>query len=84
MFIDLIHSRKDPTDTQKLHYHHSSLRDEHLNIIKNLHISTENYKVTLELLKERYDNKLIISVYNIQNILNDNTKYSASVKNIST
>lgn len=84
MFICLNHSTKDFRDILKLHHLHSPLKDEPLNNIKNLPISTENYKVTLQLLKVRYNQKLIISEQHIKNMLNMNTIDREFVKNITT
>ena len=69
MFLELVHVRTDLTDIQKLHYLHSSLRDEALNVIKSLPITHNNYAVAIELLKARYDSKLIVSEYHVGNVL---------------
>ena len=42
-------SRVDLTNIQKLHYLHTSLKGEALEIIKNLPITNENYHVALDL-----------------------------------
>ena len=61
--------RTDLTDIQKLHYLHSSLRDEALNVIKSLPITHDNYAVAIDLLRARYDSKLIVLAYHIGNVL---------------
>ena len=38
IFLELIHVKADLTDIQKLHYLHSSLHGEALNVIKSLHM----------------------------------------------
>ena len=69
IFLELIHVRTDLTDIQKLHYLHSSLSDEALNVIKSLPITHENYAVAIDLLRSRYDSKLIVSAHHIGNVL---------------
>ena len=61
IFVELIHVRTDLTDIQKLHYLHSSLSGEALNVIKSIPITHENYAVAIDVLKNRYDSKLIVS-----------------------
>ena len=83
MFNDLVDSRVDLTNIQKLHYLHTSLKGEALEIIKNLPITNENYYVALDLLKNRFDNKLIISLHHVENILKINSIDKESANNIS-
>lgn len=83
MFHDLVHSRHDLTNIQKMHYLHSSLKDEALNTIKSLPITNENYSVALELLRDRFDNNLVISAHHIQNILKINNIEKETLSDIS-
>ena len=69
MFVELVHVRTDLTSIQKFHYLHSSLRDEALNVIKSLPITHENYTVAIELLRARYDSRLIVTAYYVANVL---------------
>ena len=69
IFVKLIHIRTDLTDIQKLHYLHSSLSGEALNVIKSIPITHENYAVAIDVLKNRYDSKLIVSAHHIGNVL---------------
>ena len=69
IFLELIHARNDLTNIQKLHYLHSSLTDEALNVIKSLPITHENYAVAIDLQKNRYDSKLIVSAHHVGNVL---------------
>ena len=52
-FESLIHENKTLSDVQKLQYLKSCLKKEAGNIISDLCINNENYKVALELLKKR-------------------------------
>ena len=69
IFNDLVHSRSDLTPVQKLHYLHSSVKCEPLDLIKSLPICQENYVIALNLLSERYNNPFILAKYYIQNLL---------------
>lgn len=59
-FNSLINKNTSLDDIQKFHYLISCLEGEALNLVTSLEISTQNYKVALDLLKDRYDNKRII------------------------
>lgn len=69
LFVDLVHSRHDLSNLQKLHYLHASLRDEALHVIRELPITNENYDIALGLLRDRYDNKFLISTHYVQQLL---------------
>ena len=83
MFLELVHVRTDLTGIQKLHYLHLSLRDEALNVIKSLPITHENYTVAIDLLKARYDSKLIVTTYHAANVLGMRHMQRESVLSIS-
>lgn len=59
-FDSLINSNEDIMDVQKLHYLRSSLRGNAKDLILSLDITSQNYAVAWELLKNRYDNKRLI------------------------
>ena len=73
-FLDLFKGAVDSNDTlpdiQKLHYLKASLRDEPAKLLSHLPITGANYKVAMKLLKERYENKRLISRAHIDAILN--------------
>ena len=73
-FLDLFKGAVDSNDTlpdiQKLHYLKASLRDEPAKLLSHLPITGANYKVAMKLLKERYENKRLISLAHIDAILN--------------
>jgi hypothetical protein len=57
-------------DTQKFYYLQSCLTGEAKHVIEALSISSDNYQVAWELLKERYENKRLIGQTHIQAIFN--------------
>lgn len=69
LYIALIDQNVQLSNVQKFVYLKSSLKNEPLNIINDLQITNENYKIAIELLKKRYDNKLIIINSHIKVIL---------------
>lgn len=60
-FQAIIHANESLEDVQKLHYLRASLTGDAKNIISALKISAVNYQVAWRLLKERYDNKRVIT-----------------------
>lgn len=80
---DLVHTRNDLTNLQKLHYLQSSLKDEALAVIKNPPITNEKYTTALELLKKRFDKKYILAFYNADCILNINSTKRESMNTLS-
>lgn len=59
-FDSLINKNVSLDDVQKFHYLISCLEGEALNLVQSLEVSAQNYKVALDLLKQRYENKRII------------------------
>ena len=56
---------------------------EALNVIKSLPITHENYAVAIDLLRARYDSKLIVSAYHIGNVLGVKSIQQESMVSIS-
>ena len=73
-FFDLFNGSVDSNDglpeIQKLHYLKSSLKGEPAKLLSHLPITSANYKVAVKLVKERYENKRLISRAHINAILN--------------
>jgi hypothetical protein len=69
-FQGLINENNNLTDTQKFYYLQSCLTGEAKHVIEALSISSDNYQVAWELLKERYENKRLIGQTHIQAIFN--------------
>lgn len=59
-FKTLIHEDENLSDIEKFQYLKSCLGEGPLNVIKALEITSDNYKQSLNLLKERYDNICVI------------------------
>ncbi|KAJ8969338.1 hypothetical protein NQ314_001807 [Rhamnusium bicolor] len=60
LFTSLIHNNDSLTDVQRFYYLKGFLKDEPLNLVNNLRLISENYKVAWDILKKRYDNEFII------------------------
>lgn len=56
-FVSLIHDNTEIPDVQKFHYLLSALKKGSDNIIKEIPITNENYKIAWKVLEERYDNR---------------------------
>ena len=69
LFTALIDSNAQLANVQKFVYLKSTLKNEPFNLISKLKITNENYTVALNMLKERYDNKLVIINNHIKNLL---------------
>ena len=67
---------------QKLHYLHSSVKCEPLDLIKSLPICKENYAIALNLLSERYNNPFILAKYYVQNLLQVKSTIKDSVQSL--
>jgi len=57
----MIHLNTKLTNIQRFYYLISSLKGDTAHVIKSLEITPDNYCEALELLKQRYDNKRVIS-----------------------
>lgn len=68
LFTAVIDNNKVLSDVQKLFYLRKYLTDEALGVIVNLPLVNESYKLALELLRKRYDNKSRL-IFNHINIL---------------
>ncbi|XP_024893130.1 uncharacterized protein LOC112468245 [Temnothorax curvispinosus] len=68
-FHALIHTSESLDDVQKLYYLRASLTGDAKNIIGALEILAVNYQVAWRLLKERYDNKRVITQSYIRAIM---------------
>ncbi|KAJ8929013.1 hypothetical protein NQ314_018324 [Rhamnusium bicolor] len=60
LFTSLIHNNDSLTDVQRFYYLKGFLKEEPLNLVNNLRLISENYKVAWDILKKRYDNEFII------------------------
>jgi len=60
-FESMIHSNTRLTNIQKLHYLISSLEGDATHVIQSLEINSDNYQEALDLLKQRYDDRRIIT-----------------------
>lgn len=47
-------------NVQKYLYLKGALSGEALNLIKNLPLTNDNYQIAIEILKKRYENKLVV------------------------
>lgn len=57
MFLSMVHYNASLQKVQKLQYLKSLLKDEAIQLIRHIPITTENYEVAWEKLKSRYDKK---------------------------
>jgi hypothetical protein len=69
-FLSLIHENAKLENIQKLHYLRSCLGDEPRRIIESLSVSADSYNTAWQLLKERYQNKLLIVQHHINALFN--------------
>jgi len=65
-FESMIHSNTRLTNIQKFHYLISSLEGDATHVIQSLEINSDNYQEALDLLKQRYDDKRIITQEHIK------------------
>ncbi|XP_071642942.1 uncharacterized protein [Temnothorax longispinosus] len=68
-FHSMIHANESLDDIQRFQYLRASLTGDAKNIISSLEISAVNYGVAWSLLKERYDNKRVITQIHIKAIM---------------
>lgn len=69
LFKSLIASSTTIPAVQKLHYLRSALTGEAAKVIANLEITNDNYEVAWNSLKQRYENKKLITHHLIQSLL---------------
>jgi len=65
-FESMIHSNARLTNIQKFHYLISSLEGDATHVIQSLEINSDNYQEARDLLKQRYDDKRIITQEHIK------------------
>ncbi|XP_033222714.1 uncharacterized protein LOC117176569 [Belonocnema kinseyi] len=70
LFKSLVDNNDDLPNIETLYHLKGSLKDETGEIIASLELSSENYIVAWELLKERYDNRTIIRQTHVKALLN--------------
>lgn len=70
LFKSLIDNNKDIPDIEKLYHLKGCLKDEAAEVLESLELSSENYKVAWNLLKDRYDNRKIIRQTHVRALLN--------------
>ena len=68
LFIGTVDTNSSLSDIQKLHYLKSSLRDEPAKLLAHLPITSQNYAVAVQLLRDNYANKRMISHTHLQSI----------------
>ncbi|XP_048480461.1 uncharacterized protein LOC119692708 [Plutella xylostella] len=80
LFNSVINDNESTDYVQKLYYLRAYLRDEPLQLIKNLPLTHESYKKALELLDDRYNNRFRIINEHISTLLDLNplTKSTAA------
>lgn len=69
LFTALVDQNQQITSAQKFMYLKSHVKNEPLTLINELPLTNENYQVALDLLKKRYDNKLVIINSHIKGLL---------------
>lgn len=67
-FESLVHNNTRLSDIQKFHYLLSSVRDEAAEILESVEIAAANYEDAWKLVKDRYENKLLIVQENVKAI----------------
>ena len=78
LFEEIVDKNDSLSDTQKFLLLQSHLKDEALSTISGYIIDGNNYKIALECLKKRYDNKLMNAKFYLNQILNYNSQHSKS------
>ncbi|XP_011881685.1 PREDICTED: uncharacterized protein LOC105569657, partial [Vollenhovia emeryi] len=68
-FNSILHTNESLTDIQRLQYLKGCLRGDASKLISSLEISAVNYEVAWNLLKSRYDNKLVIVQSHVRAIM---------------
>ncbi|NEV48973.1 DUF1759 domain-containing protein, partial [Wolbachia pipientis] len=69
-FESMIHLNMKLTNIQRFHYLISSLEGDAAHVIKSIQITSDNYCQALELLKQRFDDKSVISQEHIKSLFN--------------
>lgn len=69
LFEASVHKNKDLSDTEKLQYLLSFLHGEPLNLVKNLPITSDNYKVVWDILNNRYKNNRTIIIHYVNRLI---------------
>lgn len=77
-FNSLIHSSNSISNIEKFHYLRSSLKGDALNVIHSLETSSENYEIAWQLLKDRYENKRLITIFHVKSLFNLSTIFKES------
>lgn len=68
-FKSLIHNNVALSDIEKFHYLKSCLRSEAIQVVKSLEVSSSNYAIAWNLLKDRFQNKRLIINNHIKGLL---------------
>ena len=70
LFNSLVHNNNELSDIEKLYHLKGCLEGKAADVLASLEISSENYAVAWELLKERYDNRKVIREGHAKSLLN--------------
>ena len=65
----MVHENSGLNEIQKLYYLKNCLKEETEEIISSLELTEGNYKVALQLLKDRYDNKRVIIQKHVRTLM---------------
>lgn len=82
MFISLVHSNRNLTNVQKLHYLKCNLRGQAENLLRHTAITNDNYEVAWEALKQRYNNKRVLVDTQLKLLVNHPSHHAETVGNI--
>jgi len=82
MFTTIIDSHPDLTNVEKLQHLRSCLRDAASETIRSLEISDGNYAIALDLLQNRFDNRRLVFLSHITEILGLKAVQSGSVSTL--
>jgi len=69
LFLRIIHNNKKLSNVEKMEYLKTSLSGEASKILQNLKVSDSNYETAWELLNKRYNNKRMLFISHLNNIL---------------
>ncbi|XP_033221091.1 uncharacterized protein LOC117175494 [Belonocnema kinseyi] len=70
LFKSLVDDNKDIPEIEKLYHLKGCLKNEAAEVLASIELSSDNYKVAWDLLKERYDNRKIIRQTHVKALLN--------------
>ncbi|XP_075990239.1 uncharacterized protein LOC142985881 [Anticarsia gemmatalis] len=70
LFLKIIHEDNSLTDTEKMQYLKTHVKDDAAKLIRHLTVCESNYATAWTLLKKRYENERMIITKHIDNILN--------------